>query len=160
MHESGLPEIFSFICISALWGQILLFGCSHPNSSLILRRRVWGTASVLLTSPSSSALVGRNAGLPKSQYGFYLSLEICIWKSGIPNGCAVACLLESRRCFILQKFLFYTPILGLKKKKIHLLFFSLNEVKSGFSLIIFSLQDEHFLLEAHCHFVNTWIFSL
>ena len=50
--------------------------------------------------------------------------------------------------------------LGIKKKKIHLLFFSLNEVKSGFSLIIFSLQDEHFLLEAHCHFVNTWIFSL
>jgi hypothetical protein len=55
MQESELSEIFSFICISAIWSQILPFGHSHPNSSFTLRLRFEGLPLVLLTSPSSSA---------------------------------------------------------------------------------------------------------
>ena len=31
-RHTRLTEIISFLCISAIWGQILLFDCSHPNS--------------------------------------------------------------------------------------------------------------------------------
>ena len=30
-RHTRLTEIISFLCISAIWGQILLFDCSHPN---------------------------------------------------------------------------------------------------------------------------------